>query len=365
MGRRPGSEAMLEWLHDLVTMESPSGDIAGLSDIMEYLQYHLKGLGDVNLGHTEQGPILTIRRGNSGALLLGHADTVWPRGTLRAMMWRTEGDWVYGPGVLDMKGGLALAMAAFMELPADVPFTLLVTPDEEVGSMASRPIIEEAARQAPLVLVLEPGMADGAIKVARAGVGTFLLKIGGRESHAGLDPDDGASALKELAHHILWLDTLADRQRGTTVNVGVASGGTRSNVIPGQATAAIDVRVCRREEMVRIQEALAHPPVFDRRCEIQYTGTFDRPPMELTPSSERWVRQASQIWEKLTGQPLGLARVGGASDGNFTALLAPTLDGLGAVGVGAHARHEGVYWPYMVWRLELLKALIEKVARLP
>lgn len=352
------SEVMRKWLEVLVKMESPSGDAKGIGRVMEFLAEELHEVAEVMIDATSAGPMLRVSRGRGGALILGHADTVWPKGTLKSMPWRDEGAWVYGPGALDMKGGLVLALGALKSLDADVPFTLLVTPDEEVGSRASRAAIEERAQMARVVLVLESGMGGGAIKVGRAGVGDFSIHVTGLESHAGLDPDKGASAIRELAHQVLWLDGLNNKVLGTTLNVGVVSGGTRSNVVPGSARAHVDVRVTIRSEMERIAATLKSPPRFDPRCHVDYQGEFNRPPMEPTQKSQEWVARAAEIWGSLTGESLGQVRVGGASDGNFTADLAPTLDGLGPVGKGAHARSEGVEWRFMEPRAELIRALV-------
>ncbi|NMP22133.1 M20/M25/M40 family metallo-hydrolase [Sulfobacillus harzensis] len=363
MAHPSASSAMRQWLQELVMIESPSGDAKGVQDVMERIAEVLDGTGRIRWETTPMGPILQISRGSGGALLLGHADTVWPQGTLKDMPWRDEGEWVYGPGALDMKAGLALAMAVIRDLPETVPFRLLVTPDEEVGSEASRTAIEEAAQLAPLVLVLESGMPGGAIKVGRAGVGDFRLYVRGIESHAGLDPDRGASAIRELAHQILWLEGLEQKVLGTTVNVGVVSGGTRSNVVAGKAEAHIDVRVTTRTEMDRIRATLEAPPRFDPNCQVEYQGGINRPPMEPTADSAVWVERARRIWSSVAGQQLAGVRVGGASDGNFTARFTPTLDGLGAVGIGAHARGEGVEWRWMEPRHALLTQLISEAGR--
>lgn len=361
MDRPPVSDmAMKPLLQRLVLIESPSGDPGGIGAVMDQLASELAGYGTVSRTPTDAGPCLEVSHGRGGALLLGHADTVWPRGTLQEMPWREEGDWVYGPGTLDMKGGLVLAVEAIRRLDPGVPFAFLVTPDEEVGSAHSRDLIEERARAAPLVLVLESGMPEGAIKVGRAGVGAFSLEIEGIESHAGLDPYRGASAVRELSRQVMWLETLENRALATTLNVGVVAGGTRPNVVPGRAHASLDVRVTTAAEMHRIAAAFQSPPRFDERCQVRYRGAFNRPPMEPTPESQKWVARASQIWQSLTGEPLRGVRVGGASDGNFTAPLSPTLDGLGPVGQGAHARHEGVDWRYMNLRLQLIERLLRE-----
>ncbi|MDA8193622.1 MAG: M20 family metallopeptidase [Thermaerobacter sp.] len=347
-------------LKDLVAIESPSGEPEGIRQVMRRLSQDLPQDMAMRWHDTPRGPIFEARRGSGGALLLGHADTVWPRGTLQTMPWREDGDLVYGPGTLDMKAGLVLAVAALRS--SDAPAVLLVTPDEEIGSGASRPLLESRAREAQVVLVLEAGMPDGAVKIARSGVGDFHLSITGVESHAGLEPERGASAIKELAQQILWLGGLENRLLGTTLNPGVVDGGTRTNVVAGRAEGYIDVRVQTAREMERITETLAAPPRFDPRVKVEYRGAFNRPPMEPDPPMLRWFEYAASIWKHTTGQVMHGMRVGGASDGNFTARLAPTLDGLGAVGQGAHARHEHIAWSSMNPRLALLEQLLARAA---
>ncbi len=363
MATRRASNDMRQWLETMVAIESPSGDAEGIGQVMDVVAEVLGDKGAVSRTPTSAGPMLEVSRGQGGALILAHADTVWSRGTLAEMPWREQGDWVYGPGCLDMKGGIAIAMAAIRNLPDNVPYTLLITPDEEVGSDASREAIEEAARRSRLVLVLESGMPGGAVKVGRAGVGDYTLHIRGVESHAGLEPEKGASAIKELAHHIQWIEGLENKVLGTTLNMGVVQGGTRSNVVAGKDWAHIDIRVTTRSEMERIEAILSAPPRFDARCEVVYEGGFNRPPMEPNAQSQTWFREASDIWRQVTGEDLAGVRVGGASDGNFTAPLAPTLDGLGPVGQGAHARNEGVDWRYMEPRRQLVQELLVRAGR--
>lgn len=356
-------------IQDLVLLESPSGDADRIHQVMERLVEDGATVPNIEIAWQEHEgqPILELRRGRGGALILGHADTVWPVGTLESMPWREEnsedGLRIYGPGILDMKAGLAMGLFALRQLSEDIPFDFLVTPDEEVGSDASRSIIESRAREAAVVLVLESGMPGGALKTARSGVGDFVGEIVGVESHAGLDPDKGASAIHEAAQQILWLTTLANHVLGTTVNVGTITGGTRTNVVAGQATLGIDVRVQTAGEMERINSTLAHPPVFDKHTRVQYIGGFNRPPMESNPASHRWFDRARQIWRHDTGEELLGLRVGGASDGNFTAAYAPTLDGLGAVGKGAHARYEHIEWQFVGPRLMLIAELLRAAGR--
>ncbi len=350
-------------IHDLVVIESPSGDRAGIHRVMERLLPDLLTIPGIHMEwHQEEGfPLLEVTRGIGGAFLLGHADTVWPKGTLMTMPWYQDQDGrVFGPGILDMKAGLAIAVFALRAVTPTTPFRLLVTPDEEIGSTLSRDYIESYAKKAPLALILEAGMPQGGLKTARAGVGDFTCTVTGIESHAGLDPEKGASAIREMAQQILWLETLENRVLRTTLNPGVITGGSRSNVIAGTGTIEVDVRVQTASEMERIEATLAHPPTFDARTQVRYGGGFNRPPMEPSRASQEWFLWAQNAWQERTGWPLEGLRVGGASDGNFTARLTPTLDGLGAVGMGAHARHEQVDWRYMAPRVGLVRDLIHR-----
>ncbi len=350
-------------IHDLVVTESPSGDASGIHRVMERLLEDLLPIPDIHVDwHQVAGfSLLEVSRGSGGALLLGHADTVWPQGTLKTMPWYEDQDGkIFGPGILDMKAGLAIAVFALRGVAPTTPFRLLVTPDEEIGSALSRETIEKYAKESPLALILESGMPKGGLKIARAGVGDFTASVTGIESHAGLDPEKGASAIREMAQQVMWLETLEHRLLGTTINPGVVSGGTRSNVVAGNAIIGIDVRVQTAGEMHRIENTLAHPPTFDSRTQVHYEGGFNRPPMESTPASHEWFRWAQKAWSDHTTWPLEGLRVGGASDGNFTARLTPTLDGLGAVGVGPHARHEQIDWQYIAPRVGLVRDLVER-----
>ncbi|WP_053961096.1 M20 family metallopeptidase [Sulfobacillus thermosulfidooxidans] len=356
-------------LADLVHIESPSRYVQGIRQVQERVLDALKPLSLQYQWHfTEHGPILEIFRimpGRQGPLLLAHADTVWPLGTLKTMPLQIQGDRIFGPGVLDMKAGLVIGVGALYDVPADVPFCWLITPDEEIGSALSRQLIEEKARKASVTLVLEPGGNEGALKIGRSGVGNFRMEITGIESHAGLDPDQGASAIRELAQQILWLASLENRVLGTTINVGVVKGGNTTNVVAASAVAEIDIRVKTQKEQERIEKTLNAPPQFDTRTSTRYVGGFNRPPMDHGPVAEQWFRQAAEIWESVRGKPLAGINVGGASDGNFTAAITPTLDGLGAVGQGAHARHEHIEWRFVPWRQRLVHELVVRAGQEP
>jgi glutamate carboxypeptidase len=294
-----------------------------------------------------------------GTLLLGHLDTVWPAGTLETLPFAVQGEQVSGPGVFDMKAGIAVALVvlprlAGLESPPAV--SLLLVPDEEIGTTASRDWLLEIARRHARVLVLEPSL-DGAAKVARKGTGLFELRFKGRAAHAGLEPEKGISALAAMARAALFLESLGDPARGTSVTPTLAASGTRTNVVPEHATLSADVRVWSLGEAARVERALrGYTPAEGVALSVE--GGFDRPPLEPTPASEALYAKARALAAEL-GFELGAARVGGGSDGNLTAAAGiPTLDGLGPNGRGAHARDECVFVPELGRRAELLLRLV-------
>jgi glutamate carboxypeptidase len=298
-------------------------------------------------------------------LLLGHMDTVYPVGTIAKMPFRVAKGRVWGPGVFDMKAGIALALHVLEALlqwndgKLLRPVTVLLVSDEEVGSASSRGITEKLARQSEAVLVLEPAAGqNGAVKTARKGIGEYTLRVEGISAHAGLDFEKGRSAVVELSRQILRLSEMVDLKRGTTINVGKISGGTRANVVPAEASAVIDVRITTKAEAARLHRKLMSLHAFDPKCKIKVTGGVNRPPMERTAKIAALCRKAVRVAHEL-GWKLDEASVGGGSDGNFTAALGiPTLDGLGAVGDGAHAAHESVIVSELPKRAALLAGLI-------
>ena len=299
--------------------------------------------------------------GDRPLTLLAHYDTVWSAGTLDGWPVRVDGDRVSGPGVFDMKAGLVQAVWAVRALrAADVPhppLRLLLNGDEEVGSRFSRPLIEQACADAAAVLVFEAS-ADGALKTGRKGVGIFEVDARGVEAHAGLDPESGASAVDEIARLVLQLHAAADPAAGTTVNVGVVRGGTRSNVVAGTARADVDVRVRSVAAQEHIDELLQGLTPHDPRAEVAVRGGWNRPVMEPNAAISSVFALARRAAEQL-GFELRETSVGGASDGNFAAAMGlPVLDGLGAVGGGAHARHEHVTVSGMVERSAVAAAVI-------
>ena len=275
-------------------------------------------------------------------LLLGHTDTVWPAGEIAKRGFRVEAGRAFGPGVFDMKSGILLAMMALEVSGSDKPVTVLLTSDEEIGSSSSRALIEAEAGRCSAVLVLEPSLPGGRLKTARKGVGRFTIKAIGRAAHAGIDPDKGVNAIEEISRQILKLQKMSDPRLGTTVTVGVVQGGTRSNVVPAEAAAEVDVRVPNMEEAERIGHSIRSLAAELKESRLEIHGGINRPPMERTSDTERLFDLARDVAAQI-GIDLKEGPTGGASDGNFTSALGiPTLDGLGAIGGGAHAVDEWV-----------------------
>jgi glutamate carboxypeptidase len=367
-------DAIAETVRQLVEIESPSDNKQAVDRLGVLLAGRFEGLGGhakfhrtQNFGDHLQVDFATERSGKP-VLLLGHLDTVYPLGTLAGMPCRVADGRISGPGALDMKSGIAMIMYALDGLRtwhADSlprPVTVLLVSDEEVGSGSSRPITESLARRSAAVLVLEPAYGTkGAVKTARKGVGEYTLKVTGKAAHSGLDFEKGENAIVELAKQITAISKLVDLKRGLTLNVGLVSGGTRTNVIPAQATASLDVRVVRMKDATAIDRQLRGLKPFNRKCKLEITGSVNRPPMERVAGVAALYRQAAEIAKQI-GWKLEEASVGGGSDGNFTASLGiPTLDGLGGVGEGAHATHEFVTLSELPRRAALLAELIERV----
>lgn len=355
----------LDLLRTLVELESPTLGKPHVDALVTFLETHLSGHGWLTERRPQEtvGDILVaVKPDGAGekTLLLTHCDTVWPVGTLISMPFRHEGDEVYGPGVLDMKAGLTTAVEAVALAQSSAglrgPVTLLVTTDEELGSRFSRDLIETLAGRHDRVFVLEPGRADGALKVGRKGVGDFHVTFAGRSAHAGNHPELGASALREFAHFLLFAESLNDLEAGTSVNVTVAHGGSVSNVIAETATAQVDFRALTEAEAVRLERALRGYTPQDERVQVTVEGGLNRPPLEPTDKNLALFEAAKEVQPGLTG-----AVVGGGSDGNFTSALGvPTLDGLGSVGEGPHARHEHISVRQTLGRVALLAALLSK-----
>jgi glutamate carboxypeptidase len=298
-------------------------------------------------------------------LLLGHFDTVWPVGTIEKMPLRTGDGRLHGPGTFDMKAGIAIAIAAIDALRASglphPPVHMLWTTDEEIGSGTSRGLIEDHASRARAVLVLEPALPGGGLKTARKGCGEFTVTVRGIAAHAGLDPGKGASAIHELAGQIAAIERLQDLPNGISVNVGVISGGSRPNVVAEDARAIVDVRAPTLESAQRVEAAIRalHPARNGTRLTVE--GGFDRPPMERTAGVARLFGIAADVAASLGGE-LREGSAGGGSDGNFTAALGvPTLDGLGAVGDGAHASHEHIDLETLPFRVALVAGILARL----
>jgi glutamate carboxypeptidase len=366
--------AITETIRQLVEVESPSDNKQAVDRLGSLLAGRFEALGGHAKFHRTPnfGDHLQVDfAGKSSAkpvLLLGHLDTVYPMGTLSTMPCRISGQKLYGPGCFDMKSGIALMLYAIEALRVwhgdelARPVTVLLVSDEEVGSDSSRHITENLARKSHAVLVLEPSYGPkGAAKTARKGVGEYILKVTGKAAHSGLDFEKGESAIVELAKQIIAISKFVDLKRGITLNVGSVRGGTRSNVIPAEASAVIDVRVARIKDAAAIDRRLRSLKPFNRKCKLQISGGVNRPPMERTPKVAALYQQARAIAEQMHWK-LEEAAVGGGSDGNFTASLGiPTLDGLGGVGDGAHASHESILISELPRRTALLAGLIETV----
>jgi glutamate carboxypeptidase len=370
-------EEMLEFTRWLVEQESMSREAEATARIAENLGEKLALIGatvelvsDPRFGSTLLARFdcaeRTQRTGEKQLLVVGHLDTVWPIGTLAARPFKVEDERAFGPGIFDMKAGVMLAtfaMRAIKELNRATrrPVTLLMTCDEETGSVFSRGVIEDEARSAYAALVLEPPIPGGTIKTARKGVGEFELIIHGRPAHAGNDLRAGVSAITELAHQVLAINKLNDFERGMTVNVGVASGGVLSNVVAAEARASVDMRFRNIEDGERITEAMLNlRPVIDG-ARIEVRGGINRPPLVRTNETGKLFEHAQRLASEI-GLDLKEGSVGGGSDGNFIAAHdVPVLDGLGVDGAGAHAEHEHIIIGDIPRRAALLTRLIETI----
>lgn len=371
------STEMLDFTRWLVEQESMSREGEATRQIAENLGEKLSLLGaTVELINDRQfGSTLLARfdrfghaapKENKQLLIVGHLDTVWPLGTLAVRPFKIEEDRAFGPGIFDMKAGVMLAtfaMRAIGELgrATQRPVTLMMTCDEETGSVFSRGAIEDEARQSHAALVLEPPIPGGTVKTARKGVGEFELIIRGRPAHAGNDLRAGVSAITELAHQVLAINNLNDFERGTTLNVGVARGGVLSNVVAAEARASIDMRFRKVEDGERIAEAMFNlKPVIDG-AQIEVRGGINRPPLVRTDETGKLFEHARRLASEF-GLDLKEGSVGGGSDGNFIAAHGvPVLDGLGVDGAGAHAEHEHIIISDIPRRAALLTRLIETI----
>jgi glutamate carboxypeptidase len=352
-------DAMLDDLRSLVEIESPSRDLEALrasaAEVAAVIERRLGG--QAVLVESEAGPhVHWSGGGDPRVLLLGHHDTVFPLGTLGRRPFTVADGRVTGPGVFDMLGGLVQGVHGLATLDDRSGVEILVTADEEVGSRSSRSLLEERALACGAVLVLEGAAEGGALKIGRKGCGTFEVVITGRASHAGLDPAAGVNALVEAAHQVLIIAAFSRPELGTTVTPTVASAGTTENVVPAEAAITVDVRVESTAEAERVGSAFASLTPQLAGAQLAVRGAVDRPPMPTSASAELFAL-AAQLLPGLDG-----TTVGGGSDGNFTAALGvPTLDGLGAVGGGAHADDEHLIVGTMTERALLVAGLVRTI----
>jgi len=368
----PGSaESMLETLKGWVLQETPTTDPRAVNGLLDQAQRGLDAAGASLTritGRDGYGDTLVARIGPETGrriVIAGHLDTVWGHGTLQTMPYRVEGERAHGPGIYDMKAGSFMAWHAVtcmlrQKVQPKLGITLLLTPDEEVGSPTSRAPIEAAAREAAYVLIPEPAAgAEGAAVTARKGVGRYTVKIEGISAHAGGNFADGASAVVELARQVQDVAGMTDPARGITTNCAPVWGGTRPNVIPPEAGFEIDFRCTTVADGEAMHARLMGLKPYDPRCGISVTGAVNRPPFDESPGGLALYEQARAIASEI-GFDLPKQHRGGASDGNFTAGMGvPTLDGLGCVGAGAHAPYEHIFWPSLAQRSRLILGLLE------
>lgn len=368
---RQNLPAMRNLLRELVLLESPSNDKTAMDQFGQRVRQELEALGgEIQVfPQSEAGDSLAFRfnrqlaSGSNGLLMLCHMDTVYNLGTLARQPFRDEGERILGPGVLDMKGSITMLLTVlrlFHEagMWPSQPITALFTPDEEIGSLTSRPVIEALARQATAAFCMEPALASGALKTFRKGTGDIEINVRGVAAHAGIDHAHGRNAIEELAHHILAAQRLTNYDTGTTVNVGVVRGGTRGNVVPDEAYALIDFRVTQEAETRRLEQWVNNlSPVIDG-TRLSTTFSVNRPPMPRDATMVQAFDKARAIGHAI-GLDLKEGSTGGGSDANFVAPLGiPVLDGLGGIGDGEHSEREFIFTDSMVERSALLAAIL-------
>ena len=367
---RAGEGRLKARLRELIEVESPSESKAGVDRAGALVARWAEELGGKVKRHRQKtfGDMLELRFGSARSqrgrvLLLGHLDTVWPEGTLARMPWREADGKLWGPGVVDMKAGVVMALeavSALREMREERPVTLLLVSEEEVGSPVSRGITERLAAECAAVLVLEPAQGM-AYKTARKGVGHFVLRVDGVGAHAGVDFESGHSAVREMARLVERVSGFTDLSKGLTVNVGVIGGGTRSNVVAAECVAEVDVRIAKARDAARVERMFRGLKATDKACTLTVSGGMNRPPMERRAGTIALFRMARRLAGEM-GVTLDEASTGGGSDGNFTAAMGvPTLDGMGAVGGGAHAAHEHVVVRHLVERTALLAGVVAGV----
>ena len=365
---------IIGFLREMVECESPSDDPAAVNRFVDLFAARVADIARVKtLPGGRFGRHMCVEftlpgRKKQGQILgLGHSDTVYPLGILKSMPWLEQDGKLWGPGVLDMKAGLAFfvfAMRALRGLDIAVKrkVVLRINSDEEVGSESSRPLTEQAAQQSVAVLVLEPGAGmTGKLKTARKGVGGYTVQVHGKASHAGVDFTAGASAILELARQIGKIAAFTNLNIGLTVNPGVISGGTRTNVVAAEAAVDVDIRIARLKDAAALEKKFRSLKPVDKRCTLEISGGLNRPPMERTRAIGELFKTAKGLANDL-GVALEESATGGGSDGNFTAALGiPTLDGLGAVGEGAHSPHESILVGRIADRTALLAKLVANI----
>ena len=367
------SQQLLDELRQWVLAETPTTEPQRVNGLMDVAERDLRDAGVAVArvaGRDGFGDTLIARlnhaSGEKPILVAGHLDTVWAAGTLETMPFRVDGERAYGPGILDMKAGsfaafYALRAIARQKIATKRPITLLLTPDEEVGSPTSRAIIEQEAAQAALTLIPEPAGPRGVCVTARKGVGRFTMHIEGVSAHAGAAFADGASAIVELSRQVLALRQLVDERRGVTLNVAPVRGGSRPNVIAAEADAEIDLRVMTAEDGTHYEKTILALKPFDPRCRVKVAGGMNRPPFAESVEGLKLYERVRALAAGI-GLDIGKQHRGGGSDGNFTAALGtPTLDGLGCPGAGAHAPHEHILWPELAGRVALMTSLFEEL----
>ncbi len=370
---------MKSLLKKLVETESPSHDREAVNQVGVLVAEEARRLGaqvEV-ISNQETGDHVIARfalsgeseanvvgaRGNGNILLLCHMDTVFPLGTLAKMPFREAGGKIFGPGTLDMKAGIVICVAAIEDLQSagdlKQPVTLLCTSDEEIGSHTSRALIERMAQESTAVFVFEPALVDGSLKTWRKGGGGYRITVKGRAAHAGGDHEKGRNAIEEMAHQILAIQKLTDYSRQTTLNVGVITGGTVSNVVPEESFIEVDVRVMQSGEWERIEAEMNKlKPVLDGTS-LYISGHFNRPPMPFDDTMSNTFQKAKSIAAGI-GMELKAGGTGGASDGNFVAPFGiPVLDGMGAIGEGYHSEREFIFTDSLEQKKNLLAALLK------
>ena len=363
---------MMTLLERMVEIESPSDDKGALDRMGAFLAEQFQQIGGRITFSQQQEAGNHLRadfagRAGKPLLLLGHFDTVWSMGTLATMPFRVDGGRAHGPGIYDMKAGITMMIFALQAIAASGenehrPVTVVLDTDEEVGSTTGRPFLEAAARECEAVLVLEPSTGPkGHLKTSRKGVGETTIRVRGVASHSGVDFEKGHSAIVELARQLLEVVKFTDTSRGITVNPGVIQGGTRTNVVAAEAWADVDLRIVRASDAAALEQRFADLEPFDAACSIEVSGGINRPPMERTEGTVRLFRVAQELGRAI-GMNVEESSTGGGSDGNFTSALGiPTLDGLGALGEGAHAVNESIVVDELPRRAALLAGLLQSL----